>query len=91
MAGVADGELAAFADGELPPDRRAEVQAAVAASPELARRLGVQLRAAFAVKAAAARVQAPARLRAALAAPENGGRVGAQGNGGGNPSGPERT
>jgi anti-sigma factor RsiW len=87
MAGVADGELAAFADGELPTDRRAEVRAAIAASPELARRLGVQLRAASAIRAAAERVQAPTRLRAALAAQGNGG----QRNGGGNPSGPRRT
>ena len=79
---MADGELAAFADGALPADRRAEVRAAIAASPELARRLGVQLRAAFAIRAAAERVQAPARLRAALAA---------QQNGRGNPSGPRRT
>jgi anti-sigma factor RsiW len=78
MAGMTDGELAALADDELPADRRAVVEAAVAASPELARRLTVQVRTASAIRAAAERVKAPARLRAALAA----GR-----RDGGNPSG----
>jgi anti-sigma factor RsiW len=64
---VTDGELAALADGALARDRRARVEAAVAASPELARRLAVQVRVASAIRNAAARVDAPGRLRAALA------------------------
>jgi anti-sigma factor RsiW len=72
MAGVSDGELAALADDELTRDRRAEVEAAVAASPELARRVAVQVRVASAIRAAAERVEAPARLRAALAAKRDG-------------------
>jgi anti-sigma factor RsiW len=63
MAGVSDGDIAALADGELAPDRRAQVAAAVAASPELARKLGVQLRVAATITAAAASVRAPDRLR----------------------------
>jgi hypothetical protein len=63
MAGVSDGDIAALADDELSPDRRAQVEAAVAASPELARKLAVQLRVAATIRAAAARVWAPERLR----------------------------
>jgi hypothetical protein len=63
MAGVSDGDIAALADGELSPDRRAQVEAAVAASPELARKLAVQLRVAATIRAAAARVWAPELLR----------------------------
>jgi anti-sigma factor RsiW len=36
---IDDTDLLAYADGQLPPDRRAEVEAAVASSAELARRL----------------------------------------------------
>jgi hypothetical protein len=63
MAGVGDGDIAALADGELSPDRQAQVEAAVAVSPELARKLAVQLRVVSTVRAAAARVWAPGRLR----------------------------
>jgi anti-sigma factor RsiW len=63
MAGVAPEELAALADGELPPARRAEVEAAVAASPELARMLAVQVRVAGTIRRATARIEAPQALR----------------------------
>jgi anti-sigma factor RsiW len=64
---VTDRDLAALADGALAPRRRARVEAAVAASPELTRRLTAQRRVASLVRDAAARVEAPERLRAALA------------------------
>jgi anti-sigma factor RsiW len=63
MAGVSDGDIAALADGVLPPNRRAQVEAAVAASPELARKLAVQRRVAATIRVAAARVRAPDRVR----------------------------
>jgi anti-sigma factor RsiW len=63
MAGVAPEELAALADGELPPARRAAVEAAVAASPELARLLAVQVRVAARIRRATARIEAPQTLR----------------------------
>ena len=68
-------ELAALADGALPPRRRAEVEAAVAASPGLARLLRVQVDTARAIRAAAAQVEVPASLH---------------GRASGNPSGPFR-
>jgi anti-sigma factor RsiW len=68
-------ELGALADGALPPKRRAEVEAAVAASPGLARLLRVQVDTAQAIRTAAARVQAPASLHRRAS---------------GNPSGPLR-
>jgi len=64
---VTDSELAALADGALPRHRRTRVEAAVAASPELARRLAVQVRVTSAIRDAAARIDAPGSLRAALA------------------------
>ena len=67
MAGVTIGELARLADGTLAPSRRAEVEDAVAASPQLARLLAAQVTAATAIQAAAGRVQAPEGLRARLA------------------------
>jgi hypothetical protein len=67
VARVTLGELATLADGALPPRRRAEVQA-VAASPRLARLLGAQVRASRAIRTAAASVEAPDDLRAAIAA-----------------------
>ncbi len=71
---MTNGEIAALADDELPPYRRAAVEAEVAASPELARRLAEQVRVASTIRAAAECVQPPARLRAALAeARRNGG------------------
>jgi anti-sigma factor RsiW len=63
MTGVSDRDIAALADGELAPDRRAQVSAVVAASPALARKLAVQLRVAATIRAAAASVRPPDRLR----------------------------
>jgi anti-sigma factor RsiW len=65
MGRVTVDDLAALADGALPPWRRAEVEAAVAASPELARLLGVQIDTARTIRAAAARVEAPESLHRA--------------------------
>src|SRR5215831_18535317 len=56
-------ELAALADGSLPPERRAEVEAHVAASPELAERLAEQKRSIAYTHQAAGDVDAPAGLR----------------------------
>jgi Anti-sigma-K factor rskA, C-terminal len=56
-------ELAALADGSLAPDRRAAVEAHVAASPELAERLAEQRRAVAYARQAAADVEAPSGLR----------------------------
>jgi Anti-sigma-K factor rskA, C-terminal len=64
-------DLAALADGSLPADRRAELQARVAASPELADRLAEQERAVALAQGAAAGVQAPDRLRARVDAQRN--------------------
>jgi Anti-sigma-K factor rskA len=55
--------LAAFADGSLAPERRAALEARVAASPELAERLAEQKRAIAYAQQAAADVEAPAGLR----------------------------
>jgi anti-sigma-K factor RskA len=59
-------ELAALADGSLAPERRAAVEARVAASAELAERLAEQERAVALTRAAAAEVEAPAALRARI-------------------------
>jgi anti-sigma factor RsiW len=56
-------DLARLADGTLPEERRAEVEAAVAGSPELTRAFESQARAIQALRATAD-VGAPARLRA---------------------------
>src|SRR5215216_6012925 len=61
-------ELAALADGSLAPDRRAALEARVAASPELADRLAEQERAVALAQSAAAEVEAPAALRARIEA-----------------------
>src|SRR5512132_903537 len=61
-------ELAALADGSLPPDRRAELEARVATSSELANRLAEQRRAVAMARSAAAEVEAPAGLRARVEA-----------------------
>jgi anti-sigma factor RsiW len=66
MGMVTRDDLAALADGALPPRRRAEVEAAVAASPELARLLRIQVDTARTIKAAALRVEAPAALRSLI-------------------------
>ena len=57
-------ELAALADGSLAADRRAALEARVAASSELAQRLAEQQRAVTLATSAAAEVEAPAALRA---------------------------
>jgi Anti-sigma-K factor rskA len=61
-------ELAALADGSLAPERRAELEARVASSPELAERLAEQRRAVALAQSAAAEVEAPAALRARISA-----------------------
>jgi anti-sigma factor RsiW len=57
-------DLARLADGTLPPERRAEVEAQVAASPELTRVLHSQALTLDALNRTAAQTGAPARLRA---------------------------
>lgn len=61
-------ELAALADGTLAPERRAELEARVAASSELADRLAEQKRALALARSAATEVEAPAALRARVEA-----------------------
>jgi hypothetical protein len=61
-------ELAALADGSLAPERRAELEARVASSPELAERLAEQRRAVALAQSAAAEVEAPAALRDRISA-----------------------
>jgi hypothetical protein len=56
-------ELAALADGSLTSDRRAALEARVAASPALADRLAEQRRAVALTRSDAAEVEAPAGLR----------------------------
>ena len=57
-------ELAALADGSIAPERRAELEAQVAADPELAGLLAEQQRAVRLSQSAAAEIAAPAALRA---------------------------
>jgi hypothetical protein len=57
-------ELAALADGSLEPERRAELEACVDASPALADRLAEQERAVALIRGAGDEVEAPAGLRA---------------------------
>src|SRR6476660_5968604 len=59
-------ELAALADGSLPPERRAVLEARVAASSELADRLAEQQLAVALARSATAEVEAPATLRARI-------------------------
>jgi anti-sigma-K factor RskA len=61
-------ELAALADGSLPAERRAELEAEVAASPVLADRLAEQERAVALLRGAEDEVDAPAGLRARVEA-----------------------
>lgn len=65
---VREEELAALADGSLPSDRRAAVQARVDASAELAALLAEQRSAVSALRTAAAEVEAPVALRARIEA-----------------------
>jgi hypothetical protein len=67
-AGQETFDLAALADGSLAPERQAALEARVAGSPELADRLAEQRRAVALVRGAAAEVEAPAPLRARIAA-----------------------
>jgi hypothetical protein len=62
-------ELAALADGSLPPGRRPPLEARVAASPELRDRLAEQQRAVALARRAAVEVEAPSSLRARIEAP----------------------
>jgi anti-sigma-K factor RskA len=59
-------ELAALADGTLPPDRRAELETRIAASPEMADRLAEQQQAVALARSAAVETAAPDRLRARI-------------------------
>ncbi len=59
-------ELAALADGSLDPERRAELEAQIEASPILADRLAEQERAVGLLRGAGDEVEAPAGLRARL-------------------------
>jgi Anti-sigma-K factor rskA, C-terminal len=68
-------ELAALADGSLAPERRAALEARVAASPELADRFAEQQRAVALARSAAAEVEAPAALRARVGAPRRARRL----------------
>jgi hypothetical protein len=68
-------ELAARADGSLAPDRRAELEARVAESSELAERLAEQQRAVALARSAEAEVEAPAALRARIHAQRRARRV----------------
>jgi len=61
-------ELAALADGSLPPGRRAALEARVAASSELAALLGEQQRAVALAQVATNGVEAPPALRARIEA-----------------------
>jgi hypothetical protein len=59
-------ELAALADASLAPERRAALEARVAASPELAGRLAEQQQAVELARSAVDGVEAPAALRARI-------------------------
>jgi anti-sigma-K factor RskA len=68
-------ELAALADRSLAPERRAELEAQVAASSELADRLAEQQRAVALVRSAGDEVEAPGVLRARIEAQRRPSRV----------------
>jgi Anti-sigma-K factor rskA len=59
-------ELAAFADGSIEPDRRAQLEARIDASPILADRLAEQERAVALLRGVGDEVEAPAGLRERL-------------------------
>jgi anti-sigma-K factor RskA len=61
-------ELAALADGSLAPERRAEIEARIDASPILADRLAEQERAVALLRGAEAEIEAPVGLRTRLEA-----------------------
>lgn len=61
-------ELAPLADGSLPPERRAALEARVAASSELTERLREQQRAVLLARSATNGVEAPPALRARIEA-----------------------
>src|SRR6266576_2659658 len=68
-------DLAALADGSLAPERRAALEARVAASSEFSDRLAEQQRAVALARSAANEVEAPAALRARIEAQRRGRRV----------------
>ncbi len=68
-------ELAALADGTLAPERRAALEARVAASSELTDQLAEQQRAVTLMRSAAEEVEAPAALRARIETQRRGRRV----------------
>jgi hypothetical protein len=68
-------ELAALADGSLAPERRAALEARVAASPKLAEQLAEQERAVALTRSAVDGVEAPAALRARIDAQRRATRV----------------
>ena len=70
-----DVELAALADGTLPLERRAVLEARVASSSELTDRLAEQQRAVTLMRSAADEVEAPVALRARIDAHRRGRRV----------------
>ena len=72
-------DLAALADGSLAPERRAAVEARVAASSELADLLAEQQRAVGFARNAAAEVDAPAGLRRRIEVQRSGRRTGTSG------------
>ncbi|HEY7207838.1 MAG TPA: anti-sigma factor [Gaiellaceae bacterium] len=67
-------ELAALADGSLPPERRVALEAQVAESPELAELLAEQRSVVTLARGAAAEVEAPPGLRARIDAQRAGRR-----------------
>jgi hypothetical protein len=68
-SGHEPAELAALADDSLTPERRRELEAMVAESPELAERLAEQQRAVALMQNAASEIETPMSLRTSLAAP----------------------
>ena len=73
--GEQPAELAALADGSLAPERRAELEAQIAESPDLAELLAEQERAVGFARSAASEVEAPAGLRARVDARRQARRV----------------